>query len=71
MAALRRQRIKLGAAIIFGGAVGGGDPFALDEAMERGIERALLDLQDFVGAEFDGFGDGVAVGGAEQTACGG
>jgi hypothetical protein len=34
--------------------------------MQRGIERALLDLENFVGAEFDGFGDGVAVGGAEQ-----
>src|SRR5580698_393767 len=65
-AALRREGVKLCAAIVFGSSVGGGDPFALDEAMERGIERALLDLEHFVGAEFDGLGDGVAVRGAEQ-----
>src|ERR1700733_1520212 len=34
--------------------------------MERGIERALLDLKNFVGAEFDCFGDGVSVCGAKQ-----
>jgi len=33
------------------------------------VERALFDLQDFVGVEFDGLGDGVAVGrAAEQGA---
>jgi len=65
-AAFGRERIKFCATIVFGGTVGGADPFALDEAMARGIERALLDLQDFIGAEFDGFGDGVAVRGAEH-----
>ena len=54
--------VKFRAPIVFGGAFGGADPFALDQAMERGVERALLDLQNFVGAEFDGFGDGVSVG---------
>ena len=34
--------------------------------MESGIERTLLDLENIVGGEFDGFGDGVAMGGAEE-----
>jgi len=37
------------------------DSTALDQPVERGVQRALLDLQDVVGSEFDGVGNGVAV----------
>ena len=65
-AALRRQPVELGPAVVFGGALFERNPSPLDEPMQRRIERALLDLQDVVGVEFDGLGDGVAVGRSQQ-----
>jgi len=65
-AAFGGKPVKLGAAIVFGGAGFDGNPFALDEPVECRIEGALLNLQDVVGVELDGFGDGVAVGGPEE-----
>src|SRR5580698_8237935 len=59
--ALCREPVILRAAVIFGGAFVGHDPAALDEAMEGRVERALFDLQDGVGSDFDGACDGVAV----------
>src|SRR5579864_1291085 len=64
--ALGRQPVKFGAAIVLRSSLFDGNPAALDEAMQRGIERTLLDLQHFVGVEFDGLGDGVAVRRAEK-----
>ncbi len=65
-AAFGGEAVELGATIVFGGAFFGGDPATFNEAVESGIERALFDLQHVVGVEFDGFGDGVAVGGAKE-----
>ena len=60
-AAFGGEAVELGATIVFGGAFFGGDPATFNEAVESGIERALFDLQNFVGAEFDGLGDGVSM----------
>ena len=53
--------IKLGFAIVVGGAPFGGDPAALLEADERGVNGALVE-QDFVAGDlFDAASDAVAV----------
>ena len=60
-----RQAIELGAPVVLGRAVVEVDPAALDQPVERRIQRPLLHLQHVVGAALDGLGDGVAVGRAE------
>src|ERR1700730_12894941 len=62
----RRQPVIPGLAIVFRGAPEGGDPGAILQAMQRGIEGAVFDLKDRIGAVFDDVGDGVAVGGSED-----
>ncbi len=53
--------VELGFAVVVGGAPLGGDPAALLEADERGIDGALVE-QDLVSADlFDAAGDAVAV----------
>ena len=42
------------------------DPSALDQPVQRRIERALLHLQHIVGRLLDRLGDGVAVRGSEE-----
>ena len=61
LSALRRESIELRFAIVLGRALFERDPAPLDEAMERRVQGALFHLQDVVGAELDGLGDGVAV----------
>ena len=61
LAAGFREGVKLGAAIIFGGAPFRADPFLAFQAIERGIERALLDLQDVARDLLDALGDAPAV----------
>src|SRR5262245_37166021 len=51
--ALRRQAIELGATVVLGGALVEGDPSALDEAVQRRVQRPLLDQQDIVRAALD------------------
>ena len=53
--------VILGAAIIFGGAPARFDPAATLQAMQRGIERALLDLQNAFGDLLDAFRNGPAM----------
>ena len=67
--ALGGEAVEFGAAIVLGGAFFDRNPSALDEPVQRGIERSLLDLQHVVRVEFDGFGDGVAVRRAPGAAC--
>jgi hypothetical protein len=55
------QRVETRAAVFGGGAPGSGDPLFLEEALERGIERAMLDLEGVAGGLLDEFGDGVTV----------
>jgi hypothetical protein len=50
VAALRRQPVVLRLAVALERAVLGGNPAALDQAVERWIERALLDQQNIVRA---------------------
>ena len=42
------------------------DPAAFDEAVQRRIERALLNAQHFVGITLNRFGDRMAVRGSEE-----
>src|ERR1700756_3293616 len=60
-AAFRRECIKLCATIVLGCAPIGLDPAAGFEAVEGGVERALLDAEDVVGGLFDPAGDAVTV----------
>src|SRR6266446_788596 len=60
-AACGGEVVILGAAIVFGGAPAGFDPAATFEAMQRGIEGALLNLQNVLGGLLDALGDGPAV----------
>ena len=60
------EPVELGAAVVLGGALFGGDPAALDQPVQRRIERPLLDLQHVVRIALDGLGDGVAVRRPEQ-----
>ena len=55
------QAVKLGPPVVLRSALFHRNPSPLDEPVQRRIQRSLLDLQHFVGVEFDCFGDGVAV----------
>jgi hypothetical protein len=59
------ERIEAGLASSVGRGPFSCEPAALFEAMERGIERALLDLQDVAGHLLQALRDGVAVDRAE------
>jgi len=50
--------------VVLGESPGGGDGAVEFEAVERGVEGSFFDLEDFVGEEVDGLGDGVAVEGS-------
>jgi len=65
-AAIGGEAIELGLAACVAFGPGGGDPALLLEAMESGIEGALLDLEDFVGELLYALGDGPAVLGLER-----
>ena len=45
LAALRCEAIELGAPVVLRSPIFGDDPASLQQAMQRGIERSLLDLQ--------------------------
>jgi len=55
------EGIVFGAAIVFGFAPFGSDPGLLFEAVEGGIESALIDLEDVVGDLADALRDSPAV----------
>ena len=52
-----RERIVPGATIVLAGAPLGLNPALLFEAVESGVERALLDLEDVAGNLLDALGD--------------
>src|SRR5690348_1456248 len=58
---LAGQTIKFGAAIVFRGALLDRNPSALDEPVQRGVQRPLFHLQHIVRVEFDRLSDGVSV----------
>ena len=60
-AARPRQLVVLGAPVVVGHVPLGLDPAATFEPVKRGIERALLHLQDVAGNLMDAFGDRPAV----------
>ena len=60
------QRIVFGAAVVVALAPFGRNPALLFEAVEGRIQRALLDLQDFVGHLPDALCDGPAVPGSKR-----
>jgi len=53
--------VEAGAAIFGGGAPLGADPFFLEETLESGIERTVIDLESVGGSLLDEFGDAVTV----------
>ena len=55
------EPVELGAPVVFRCAFLSRNPPALDEPVQRRIERPLLHLQHVLGVALDGFGDGVAV----------
>ena len=61
VAALARQRVELGAAVVVGGAPLGLDPAAPLEAVQRRIERALLHAQGVARDQLDALRDRPAV----------
>jgi hypothetical protein len=60
-AAGRGELVIFGAAIIFGRAPAGFDPAATLEAVQRGVQRTLLDLQNVFGDLLNTFRNGPAV----------
>ena len=58
------EGVETSAAVFAGGAPGRGDPLFLEEALERGIKRAVLDFEGFGGGLLDELGDAVAVHGS-------
>ena len=60
------QGVELGAAILFRGAPLCADPFLAFQAIERRVERTLLDLQDVARDLLDALGDAPAVHGFER-----
>jgi len=60
------EAIEAGFAIVFGGAPLGADPTAVLEAVEGRVQRAMFNLEDFVGAVFDDMGDGMAMSRTEE-----
>ena len=61
LAARGGQPVIARPAVVFRRAPERGDPAAVFQTVQSGIERAVLDLQDVFGAVFDGVGDGVPV----------
>src|SRR5205814_9247356 len=61
LAALRGQAIELRAPVVLGRARIEGNPPALDQAVQRRIQRSLLHLQHIVRAALDRFGYRVTV----------
>lgn len=62
-----REAVELEFAVaVASGFPAGGDPAFSFHTMKRGVERAVLDLQDFFGGLLDVFGDLMAVGGTEK-----
>ena len=61
LAAKTRERIELGAAIVFAGLPLGGDPALLFEFVKGGIERAVADLENVAGDLLEALADGPAV----------
>src|SRR5215469_8334472 len=61
LAAGRRERVKAGAAAKLGNAPCGLYPAAMLEAVQRGVKRALIDLQSVLRNLLDAFGDSPAV----------
>ena len=59
------EGVVFGAAIVVADGPLGGDPCVLFEFVERGVEGALADLQDFAGDLADALGYGPAVHGFE------
>ena len=55
------EAVVLGLAVVLARAPVGREPAAVLQAMERGIQRALLDLEDLFRGALDDLGDGVAV----------
>src|ERR1700759_2442435 len=55
------EAVVLGLAVVLARAPVGGEPAAVLQAMERGIERALLDFEHVFGGTLNDFGDGVAM----------
>src|SRR6185437_14653897 len=55
------EAIVTGAAAVFGGAPAGGDPAGGLHAVQRGVERPLLDPQEIAGDLVDVLGDAEAV----------
>jgi hypothetical protein len=56
-----RERIELGAPIIFSWFPFGSDPPFLLELVKGGIERAVADLENIAGDLFEALADGVAI----------
>src|SRR5262249_22634864 len=55
------EGVEARAAVVFGGAPGAFDPAALLEALEGGVEGAVVDEEGFAGAALDGECDAMAV----------
>jgi hypothetical protein len=62
LAARWSEGVELGHAAVFGFFPFGGDEAFALEAVEGGVEGALLDLEDFLGGDEDALGDAVAMG---------
>src|SRR6185437_3287936 len=62
LSALAGEPIELGLAVVVADAPLGGDASAILEAMERGIEGALLNLEGAFRGPFDGLRDGMSMG---------
>ena len=56
---LGREAIELRLAVVLRQSIFRPDPSAPDQAVQRGVQRPLLDLQDVVGVSLDGMGDGM------------
>src|SRR4030095_3593586 len=65
LAASCRQSIELGATIVLGCALLESDPPTLDEAVQRRVQRSLLDQQHVVRTALDRLDDGMTVRGTE------
>src|SRR5262245_5318348 len=61
LAAPGGQTVELCAAIVLRGAVLERNPAALDEPVQRGVQRPLLHPQQMIGAGLDGLGQRMAV----------
>lgn len=53
--------VEASSAIVFGGAPLGGDPSFVKESNQRGVDRALIDLERFLADLLDAAGDAVTV----------